>query len=305
MKAVAEKIIRSFVDMAKDLRFGLEAHDRGARQMTIHFLSELCHEGQSSWKVFRYGGEAALLVFVDLQIGPVGGGAEENSVCIPLDPDFILAACIDQPCILPQANFFQQRSDIDTGTDELKVFHEAFPFPVVTNPVCIIFFVSGFPKGTTGVAHAQRPPRRLLRSSAVTWTAGHSETAPAGIRHKPNDETRCQTPVTRAAVRPTAWLVSSHQVADVRAQTATRSMLRFPRIDAGCCGRCRSSRDGSVMRMKDVARIGLGTQTYNVIGRLNDAPAAIINVFQLPGYNAVAAVDGVQPDRELSISQMT
>jgi HAE1 family hydrophobic/amphiphilic exporter-1 len=59
------------------------------------------------------------------------------------------------------------------------------------------------------------------------------------------------------------------------------------------------------MRMKDVARIGLGTQTYNVIGRLNDAPAAIINVFQLPGYNAVAAVDGVQPDRELSISQMT
>jgi hydrophobic/amphiphilic exporter-1 (mainly G- bacteria), HAE1 family len=50
------------------------------------------------------------------------------------------------------------------------------------------------------------------------------------------------------------------------------------------------------MRMKDVARIGLGTQTYNVIGRLNDAPAAIINVFQLPGYNAVAAVDGVLPD---------
>jgi HAE1 family hydrophobic/amphiphilic exporter-1 len=46
--------------------------------------------------------------------------------------------------------------------------------------------------------------------------------------------------------------------------------------------------------MKDVARIELGTQTYNVIGRLNDAPAAIINVFQLPGYNAVAAVDGVR-----------
>jgi HAE1 family hydrophobic/amphiphilic exporter-1 len=56
----------------------------------------------------------------------------------------------------------------------------------------------------------------------------------------------------------------------------------------------RENKDGSVVRMKDVARIELGTQTYNVIGRLNDAPAAIINVFQLPGYNAVDAVDGVR-----------
>jgi HAE1 family hydrophobic/amphiphilic exporter-1 len=46
--------------------------------------------------------------------------------------------------------------------------------------------------------------------------------------------------------------------------------------------------------MKDVARIELGAQTYNVIGRMNDAPAAIINVFQLPGYNAIDAVDGVR-----------
>src|SRR6202050_2844283 len=56
----------------------------------------------------------------------------------------------------------------------------------------------------------------------------------------------------------------------------------------------RENKDGSVVRMKDVARIELGTQTYNVIGRLNDDPAAIINVFQLPGYNAVSAVDGVR-----------
>ncbi len=56
----------------------------------------------------------------------------------------------------------------------------------------------------------------------------------------------------------------------------------------------RENPDGSVIRMKDVARIELGAQTYNVIGRMNDAPAAIINVFQLPGYNAVDAVDGVR-----------
>jgi len=56
----------------------------------------------------------------------------------------------------------------------------------------------------------------------------------------------------------------------------------------------RENPDGSVIRMRDVARIELGAQTYNVIGRMNDAPAAIINVFQLPGYNAVEAVDGVR-----------
>src|ERR1700720_850042 len=56
----------------------------------------------------------------------------------------------------------------------------------------------------------------------------------------------------------------------------------------------RENSDGSVLRLKDVARVELGAQVYNVIGRLNGAPAAIINVFQLPGYNAVEAVVGVR-----------
>src|SRR5579863_1138519 len=56
----------------------------------------------------------------------------------------------------------------------------------------------------------------------------------------------------------------------------------------------RENPDGSVLRFRDVARVELGAQLYNVVGRLNGAPAAIINVFQLPGYNAVEAVDGVR-----------
>jgi HAE1 family hydrophobic/amphiphilic exporter-1 len=56
----------------------------------------------------------------------------------------------------------------------------------------------------------------------------------------------------------------------------------------------RENPDGSVLRLRDVARVELGAQLYNVVGRLNGSPAAIINVFQLPGYNAVAAVDGVR-----------
>ena len=56
----------------------------------------------------------------------------------------------------------------------------------------------------------------------------------------------------------------------------------------------RENPDGSTLRFRDVARVELGAQLYNVVGRLNGAPAAIINVFQLPGYNAVDAVDGVR-----------
>jgi HAE1 family hydrophobic/amphiphilic exporter-1 len=56
----------------------------------------------------------------------------------------------------------------------------------------------------------------------------------------------------------------------------------------------RANPDGSVVRMRDVARVELGAQTYNNIGRLNGAPAAIVSVFQLPGFNAVEAMQGAR-----------
>ncbi|MGD9763332.1 MAG: efflux RND transporter permease subunit [Candidatus Binatia bacterium] len=49
----------------------------------------------------------------------------------------------------------------------------------------------------------------------------------------------------------------------------------------------RANVDGSVVRMRDVARIELGSQAYSVRGRLNGAPAAIIAVYQLPDSNAI------------------
>jgi len=49
----------------------------------------------------------------------------------------------------------------------------------------------------------------------------------------------------------------------------------------------RANPDGSVVRMKNVARVELGSQSYNVKGRLNGKPAAIIAVYQLPGSNAI------------------
>jgi HAE1 family hydrophobic/amphiphilic exporter-1 len=52
--------------------------------------------------------------------------------------------------------------------------------------------------------------------------------------------------------------------------------------------------DGSAVRLKDVARVELGAQTYNTRGRFNSKPAAVISVYQLPGTNALEAAQGVK-----------
>src|SRR5213083_2713104 len=56
----------------------------------------------------------------------------------------------------------------------------------------------------------------------------------------------------------------------------------------------RANPDGSFVRVKDIARIDLGAQTYNLKGRLNGQPSAILAVYQLPGTNAVKAAQGVR-----------
>src|SRR5438477_2859294 len=56
----------------------------------------------------------------------------------------------------------------------------------------------------------------------------------------------------------------------------------------------RANPDGSFVRVKDIARIDLGAQTYNLRGRLNGQPAAVLACYQLPGSNAVKAAQGVR-----------
>ena len=56
----------------------------------------------------------------------------------------------------------------------------------------------------------------------------------------------------------------------------------------------RGNPDGSVLYLKDVARLELGAQTYNIIGRYNGKPAAVLAIYQLPGTNAVQAAAGVR-----------
>src|SRR5216110_337677 len=56
----------------------------------------------------------------------------------------------------------------------------------------------------------------------------------------------------------------------------------------------RANPDGSFVRVKDIARIDLGAQTYNLRGRMNGQPAAILALYQLPGTNAIKAAQGVR-----------
>ena len=56
----------------------------------------------------------------------------------------------------------------------------------------------------------------------------------------------------------------------------------------------RENPDGSVVRLKDVARIELGAQIYNLAGRLNGKPSAVLAIYQLPGSNALDAAKAVK-----------
>jgi len=56
----------------------------------------------------------------------------------------------------------------------------------------------------------------------------------------------------------------------------------------------RSNADGSQVRIKDVARVELGTLSYSAISRLNGGPAAILSIYQLPGANGLEVADEIK-----------
>lgn len=74
----------------------------------------------------------------------------------------------------------------------------------------------------------------------------------------------------------------------IKAQGRLEDEAQFGRIVL------RANPDGSIVRLSDVARIELGSQTYNMAGSLNGKPSAVLALYQLPGTNAIQAVDGVK-----------
>jgi HAE1 family hydrophobic/amphiphilic exporter-1 len=56
----------------------------------------------------------------------------------------------------------------------------------------------------------------------------------------------------------------------------------------------RATPEGSIVRLKDVARIELGAADYDIVGRFNKQPSAVLALYQLPGSNAIEAAKGVE-----------
>ena len=74
----------------------------------------------------------------------------------------------------------------------------------------------------------------------------------------------------------------------VRAQGRLESEQQFGDIVL------RAGQDGQIVRVRDVARVELGSQNYDMMARLNGGPCALIALYQLPGSNAVDAADGAK-----------
>jgi HAE1 family hydrophobic/amphiphilic exporter-1 len=56
----------------------------------------------------------------------------------------------------------------------------------------------------------------------------------------------------------------------------------------------KSDEKGSIMRLKDIARLELGMENYNSFSRINKKPACSIVVYQMPGSNALDVAESVQ-----------
>jgi HAE1 family hydrophobic/amphiphilic exporter-1 len=56
----------------------------------------------------------------------------------------------------------------------------------------------------------------------------------------------------------------------------------------------RAKPGGAIVRVRDVARVELGSQNYDMLARLNGKPCALIALYQLPNSNAVDAANGAK-----------
>ncbi len=61
----------------------------------------------------------------------------------------------------------------------------------------------------------------------------------------------------------------------------------------------RTQPDGSQIKLRDVATINLGVETYNMIPRLNGKTAAIIALYQAPGSNAVELAQSIRNEMDI------
>lgn len=118
-------------------------------------------------------------------------------------------------------------------------------------------------------------------------------------------EQNAQSPAGRIGAEPAP--PGQENQFNVRAQGLLKDPKEFEEIIV------RASKDGQQVKIKDVARVELGAQTYDIRARLDKAPAGALGVYLAPGANALQTADNVKkileeaklrfpPDMEYSIT---
>jgi HAE1 family hydrophobic/amphiphilic exporter-1 len=114
--------------------------------------------------------------------------------------------------------------------------------------------------------------------------------ASLGVTHddiaKAIREQNAQSPAGRLGAEPAP--PGQETQVNIRALGLLRDAGQFEEIII------RSNPDGSQVKIKDVGRVELGAQTYDLRARLNKAPAGAIGVYLAPGANAIETADNVK-----------
>ncbi|MCU1384657.1 MAG: bepG [Acidobacteria bacterium] len=98
----------------------------------------------------------------------------------------------------------------------------------------------------------------------------------------------------QSAVNPAGQLGASPAPSTQETTLTVRTQGRLETADEFGRIVVRSTSDGSVVRLQDVARLELGGANYRQIGRYNGQPGCILAIFQTPGSNAVAVADAIK-----------
>ncbi len=60
----------------------------------------------------------------------------------------------------------------------------------------------------------------------------------------------------------------------------------------------RTGSDGAILRLKDIARVDLGSDSYSMISHVSGENAGLIGIYQLPGANAMKVAANVEKKLE-------
>ena len=133
--------------------------------------------------------------------------------------------------------------------------------------------------GGSGLQHAD-----LARPRPSSRPGG----SPPGTSPRPSASRTSRWRPGRSASRPRRPARASSTRSTASAGFRTRSQFEQIILKTGEMGR--------VTRVRDVARVELGSQNYNQYAELNGSPTAAIAIYQLPGANALeVAAAGARP----------